>query len=319
MQKSIAQKRTPCVILTYMERSLTYTVDPQHDGTTVLQFLKEQGYTRHIFVLLKQTENGILINGRWAYVIDRLRCGDTLTVRLLEEPKKPFYDPESAKALPSLSIVYDDEDLAVIDKPAQMPVHPSLEHSGDTLAHAAAAHYGARGESFPYRCPSRLDRDTTGLIVLPKHLLCAASLSRQIAERTFSRTYLAVCRGKTPQNGCIDAPIARAAGSVMERCVDFSAGAAAVTHYRRLAYDAKEDLSLISLTLDTGRTHQIRVHMKYIGFPLIGDFLYNPDYSQIARQALHSYALDFTHPVTHEKKHFTVQLPPDMKRLFPSF
>lgn len=302
-----------------MERIITYTIDSAHAGQTILQFLKEQGYTRHVFVLLKQTTEGILLNNRWAYVKDKLSCGDTLTVRLVEEPKKTSFAADVPSASLPLSIVYEDEDLVVIDKPAQMPVHPSLNHYDNTLANAVAAHYDSYGHSFPYRCPSRLDRDTTGLIVVAKHLLSAGILSHQISERLFSRTYLAICRGKTPDSGCINAPIARAADSTVERCVDFVSGAPAITHYERLSYDAVKNLSLLSLKLETGRTHQIRVHMKHIGFPLIGDFLYNPDYTEIARQALHSYALDFTHPITHEKKHFTVQLPPDMKRLFPSF
>ena len=112
------------------------------------------------------------------------------------------------------------------------------------------------------------------------------------------------------------APISRKEASTIERCVDFTNGEAAITHYKRIAYDAQKDLSLVQLQLETGRTHQIRVHMKYINHPLIGDFLYNPDYRYITRQALNSSEIEFTHPITNQKMHFHIPLPSDMKCIF---
>ena len=127
-----------------------------------------------------------------------------------------------------------------------------------------------------YRCVNRLDRDTSGLLILAKNMFSAAVLYRQSAERKIHREYLAIAAGEIPEEGIIDAPIARAADSVIMRCVDFSCGERAVTHYRRLLYSKENDCSLLRIRLETGRTHQIRVHMKYIGHPLLGDFLYHP-------------------------------------------
>ena len=146
-------------------------------------------------------------------------------------------------------------------------------------------------------------------------MLSSAILSTAAARREISREYIAIASGKTPESGTIDAPIGRVAGSTIERQIDFENGERAITHYRRLAYH--DGLSLLSLHLETGRTHQIRVHMKSIGHPLIGDFLYNPDFTKINRQALHSYRLRFTHPVTKKPLVFTAPLPEDMQALFP--
>lgn len=298
-----------------MKRILTYTIAPQYGGYTISQFLKEHGYTHHVLVLLKQTQEGILRNGRWAYVTETLFPGDTLTILLAEAPKETSILPVR---LP-FPVVYEDEDLVVVDKPSHMPVHPSVNHYDTTLANAAAYHYQASGERFTFRCLNRLDRDTTGLTILAKHALSAGILSRQIRTRQLHRTYLAICQGLVPDGGTVDAPIARAADSTVERCVDYEKGEHAVTHYKRIAFDPKTKLSLVRLQLETGRTHQIRVHMKYIGHPLIGDFLYNPDYTCIGRQALHSYMLDFVHPVTQKKMQLSAPLPQDMKCIFPSF
>ena len=148
-------------------------------------------------------------------------------------------------------------------------------------------------------------------------MLSSAILSTAAARREISREYIAIASGKTPESGTIDAPIGRVAGSTIERQIDFENGERAITHYRRLAYH--DGLSLLSLHLETGRTHQIRVHLKSIGHPLIGDFLYNPTDTTIKRQALHSYRLTFSHPITGESFVLTAPLPDDMHCLFPDF
>jgi 23S rRNA pseudouridine1911/1915/1917 synthase len=141
----------------------------------------------------------------------------------------------------------------------------------------------------------------------------ASRLSTMVKNREIHRQYLAVAEGLVPDHGIIDAPIGRVDGSTIEREVNFETGDRAVTHYARLDYKNENGFSLVSLQLETGRTHQIRVHMNYIGHPLPGDFIYNPDYSIIKRQALHSSRLEFSHPVTGEPLHFTAPLPDDMK------
>lgn len=298
-----------------MKRILTYTISSAHSGDTILQFLKSLNYTHQVIVDLKKTPNGILRNGIWAYVNEILNDGDIITITIDEEPKNSTIIPIH---LP-FSIVYEDEDIVVINKPAQMPIHPSINHYDSTLANAVAFHYNNLKQPFTFRCLNRLDRDTTGLTILAKHALSAGILNQQIRQRNLHRTYLAICQGQVPSFGTIDAPIARVSSSTIERCVDFNNGERAVTHYKRITYDSAKNLSLVRLLLETGRTHQIRVHMKHLGYPLIGDFLYNADYTYINRQALHSYQLDFIHPITQEKMHLTAPLPQDLQSIFPSF
>ena len=182
-------------------------------------------------------------------------------------------------------------------------------------ANAVAWYYSQKGEPFTYRAINRLDRDTTGLLILARHMLSACVLSNDMLNRRIKREYRAIVCGRTMDTGTINAPIARVEGSTIERQVDFGKGESACTHYRRIAYNERLDLSLISLWLETGRTHQIRVHMKSTGHPLPGDFLYHPDYRHISRQPLHSYRLGFTHPVTGQSMEFTAGLPKDMERL----
>ena len=191
---------------------------------------------------------------------------------------------------------------------------------------------GSKNEAGPFRCINRLDKDTTGITILAKNSLSGGILGRQMNERKIHRTYLAIVRGITPESGTITAPIGRKEGSVLERQVDIGQGEYACTHYFRLAVKeifpkntfsreplSPDALSLIALRLDTGRTHQIRVHMSYFGYPLIGDFLYNPDFSLTKRQALHACQLKFEHPITKAQLCFTAPLPADMQMLFPEF
>ena len=161
------------------------------------------------------------------------------------------------------------------------------------------------------RCCNRLDRDTSGLTVVSKHLVSGSILSTMTKNREVHREYLAVVKGRvTPSSGTICAPLARKEGTIIERMVDFEHGEEAITHYK-LIREANGH-SLVSLKLETGRTHQIRIHMKYLGFPLIGDYLYNPDMEHMTRQALHSHHMEFAHPITSEWMSFTAPLPADM-------
>ena len=290
-----------------MERILTYHIDSLSAGKNITAFLKEQGYSRHMFTHLKRTENGILKNGKWAYTSEKLLEGDALTVHIVEESSSSQIVPVKME----LVIVYEDEDILILDKAADMPIHPSINNYENTLANGLAYYFSSKGVAFTYRCINRLDRDTTGLLIIAKNMLSAAILSDMVKSRNIHREYLAVAQGETPESGIIDAQIDRKENSAIERIIDFERGERAVTHYRRLAF--KNGYSLVSLKLETGRTHQIRVHMKYLGYPLPGDFLYNPRYSRINRQALHSHRLEFDHPITKEKLIFTSPLPADMQ------
>ncbi len=303
-----------------MDRTLLYRISSEDLPSTVGEFLRRAGYSRHIITLLKRTFHGICLNGDPAFTNRTLTAGDVLSVFLKEEEPS---SPVLPVSLP-FPIIYQDEDLLVIDKPSGMAVHPSQDHHDNTLANAAAWYFSRMGEPFVFRCINRLDRDTTGLLILAKNALSAAVLSAQMKERRIRRTYLAAAEGCVPPEGTIDAPIGRVPGSLVERRVDTDCGDRAVTHFSRLALrDVRipsgeiQTCSLVLLRLETGRTHQIRVHMASIGHPLAGDTLYNPRTKLLKRQGLHSYSLDFFHPVTGERMRFFSPLPQDMASLFP--
>lgn len=296
-----------------MNRTLTYIITTAEAGLPISKYLKQQGYTSRNLIALKQMPESILVNGHWVHINHSLQENDTLTVRIQEEHSSEKIPPVE---LP-LDIVYEDEDLLVINKPAGMPIHPSMNNYENSLGNALAWYFSKQNKPFIFRCINRLDKDTSGLTVVAKHMVSAGILSAMVASKgkntsPFTREYHALVRGNvTPVSGAISAPIARKEGSVLERVVDFEKGEHAVTHYQVLA--EKNGHSLVSLHLETGRTHQIRVHMKHIGYPLIGDYLYNPDMEHITRQALHSYRLCFVHPITHKPMEFIAPLPADMQ------
>ena len=295
-----------------MNRTFTYLITQKDSPCTVESYLKKRGYSHPILVQLKKTQNGILVNQKWAYVKTILNPDDKLEIHLEETASSEHIVPVE---LPFYH-VYEDEDILVVNKPADMPIHPSINNYENTLANGIAWYFAEKGEDFVYRCINRLDRDTTGALILAKNPLSAAILSVQMKKRQILRTYLALVDGLLPDFGTINAPIARMEGSVITREVNFGTGESAITHYERLA--AGKEYSLAELHLETGRTHQIRVHMKYIGHPLPGDYLYNPDYRRINRQPLHSYQLEFTHPITGKVMLFTAPLPIDFISAFYS-
>lgn len=294
-----------------MERTIVYKITESPDGIRTEQYLRRLGYSYRSLTQLKKIPDGIRINGIPSYMNTPLQTGDTLTVHIRETESSPNIPPVE---LP-LHILYEDEDLLVVNKPAGMPMHPSLNNYRNTLANGLMYYYQSQGKPFVFRCTNRLDRDTSGLTVIAKHMVSSGILSGMAVRHEIRREYLAVVRGSVnPASGTIDAPIGRAGTSLIERRIDWESGESAVTHYRVLK--EKNGFSLVSLLLETGRTHQIRVHMKHIGYPLIGDYLYNPDMEKIRRQALHSWRLAFRHPITGEYMEFKAELPEDMLRIF---
>ena len=290
-----------------MERILEYEISKLDAGRTIKDFLQAKGFSGQNIVELKKMKESILLNGVWEYVTCRVKEGDRLSVCIKEE--------ESSEKIPPVElpfpVVYEDEDIVVVDKPADMPIHPSLNNYENTLGNAAAYYFAKQNKAFVFRCINRLDRDTTGLTVLAKHMVSAGILQSQMVERKISREYLAIVEGtfEDPE-GTIDAPIGRKEGSTIERMVDFENGERAITHYKVL--EQKENTAMVALKLETGRTHQIRVHMTSIGHPLIGDFLYNSDNKEMGRQALHAWHLTFTHPITKEEMILEAPVPEDM-------
>ena len=276
-------------------REINYIVPPEFDGVQAQVLLKALGISRRAVISLKQS-GGLTRNGDILRTIDLVHAGETVTLRLPG-------GVESAQANPELhaGILYEDEDVVVFDKPPDMPVHPSQRHHDDTLANIFAAKF----PGLPFRPINRLDRNTSGLCVCAKNQLAAASLSGSIAK-----VYFAITDG-TPPGDTIDAPIGRVGGSVIERCVTPD-GKPAVTHFTRIAGERR---ALLRVTLETGRTHQIRVHMAYAGFPLCGDDMYGGDCSDISRQALHCGEVSFDRPFTGLRITVTSPLPADMRAL----
>lgn len=305
-----------------MIRDLIYTISAPEAGLTIEKFLRAKGCSHHILTGLKRTEDGIRLNEKRAYTSQILSADDTVMIHLEETESSPGIVPAPVP----FSIVYEDEDLMVIDKPWGTPVHPSQGNHDNTLANGIADYFSRQGIPYVYRCINRLDRDTTGLLILAKHGFSGAVLSTQMMERKIRRTYRALVEGRTKSEGTVDAPIGRREGSIIERQVDPEHGEHSVTHYRTLEHFSLSALkppvpasaehpssltcSRIELKLETGRTHQIRVHMAYIGHPLLGDTLYRPENpSGMDHHALHSYSLEFTHPVTGKELYFSVPEP----------
>ena len=293
-----------------MNRNIDYIIDEDSAGLRVEQFLRRKRYSGQNLSEIKRMPKSILVNGVHYYMRQELSTGDHLQVRICET--------QNSEKIPStklpLDIIYEDEDLLVLNKPAGMPIHPSLNNYTNSMANALAYYFQSQGKPFIFRCCNRLDRDTSGLTIVSKYLVSGSILSDMTKYREVHREYLAIARGSvTPSEGTIQAPLGRKEGTIIERTVDWEHGEDAVTHYK--VVKEANGHSLVSLRLETGRTHQIRIHMKYLGYPLIGDYLYNPDMEYMTRQALHSHHMEFTHPITGEHMSFTASLPEDMARV----
>lgn len=291
-------------------RILTHTVLPEEDGRMVKGILRgslQLSYT--LLKSLKWRENAILLNGQSVHVNAIVRAGDVVSVALSERtPREDLYRKNAAAP----DIVFEDEDLLVLNKPAGVAMHPKAD---DAAAPSLAAMLtGYLGEGSVPHFVSRLDKGTSGLLIAAKSGYVHDRLRRALHSSELRREYRAVAVGQvTPPRGVIDAPIGRAEGSIIRRCVRED-GLASRTEYEVL--QTTERFSLLRLRPETGRTHQLRVHMAYLGHPLAGDWLYGTeDKNLIARPALHSYELWFTQPVTGQDLHFTAPIPQDMQRL----
>ena len=289
-----------------MEREILYIIDGEYKD--IQDYLKAKGYSASNITTLKKYENGIMLNGVWAYMNQKPAVNDRLLVRVCENKKSENIVPVDIK----LDIRYEDEDIIVINKGSDMPIHPSLNNYENSLANALMHYYN--GENFVFRCINRLDKDTTGLTIVAKHFLSAGILNIAMQNRQIKRVYNAIVKdnGRLPDVDTIDLPIAREDDTLIKRKVSPD-GQRAVTHFKVL--QRFEKYSLIELRLETGRTHQIRVHMSHIGTPLVGDYLYNEDdYGKISvRPLLHSKSLEFIHPVTGERMYLECDLPVDFK------
>ncbi len=279
-------------------RIINFNITEKDDKKQIKTFLREFGVSSSLLTKLKHIENGITKNGVFAKTIEELSSGDTLTVKI--ENSGHIARPMTA----DIEIPFEDEDIIVLNKPPLMPVHESRNHIGDTLSNFVAYHCG---ENMAFRAVYRLDRDTSGLVLVAKNELAAAKLAGKI-----KKDYYAVVDGIIESDGIIDAPIARCGDSIIKRRVDEN-GETAITEY--FPIKAIDNRTLIKFNLKTGRTHQIRVHMEHIGHSLLGDSLYDGDCSKINRQALHCKDIYFTHPISETPMHITCDFPDDIKNL----
>lgn len=291
-------------------RILTHTVLPEEEGRMVKGILRgslQLSYT--LLKSLKWRENAILLNGQSVHVNAIVHTGDVISVALSERaPREDLYCENTAAP----NIVYEDEDLLVLNKPAGVAMHPKADNAA--VPSLAAILTGYLGEGSVPHFVSRLDKGTSGLLIAAKSGYVHDRLRRALHSSELRREYRAVAVGQvTPPRGVIDAPIGRADGSIIRRCVRED-GLVSRTEYKVL--QTTERFTLLRLRPETGRTHQLRVHMAYLGHPLAGDWLYGTeDKNLIARPALHSYELWFTQPVTGQELHFTAPIPQDMQRL----
>ena len=290
-------------------RYLQLHIGPELAGADVNSLLRRRlGLSGTVLRRIKWLPDGITVDG--VRVRYRVQPGQTLSVRIS--------DPDSAgQPVPvdgPVDVVWEDADLAVVNKAPGVLVHPSHGHFDDTVGNYLMARWRKNGEEAGFHPVHRLDKGTTGLLAVAKHPYGQEKLKNQLHTGHFRRVYLAVCDGiPAPPEGIIDAPIGAVPGSLIAREVRAD-GKAARTHYRVLRTSGAR--SLVELELETGRTHQIRVHMAHIGCPLTGDFLYGTeDHDLISRPALHSARLELTHPVTGERLALSLPLPEDMARL----
>lgn len=299
-----------------IKRIIDYKITKEYEGMKISEYLHLKKYPENALKKLRHQEGSIILNGDIVHMNHRFSFDGTveennLSIAIIE-------DAQSEK-IPAIKhkfeIVYEDEDIILVNKPMRMPIHPSLNNYENSLANALAFYFAEKGEPFIFRCINRLDRDTTGLTIVAKHYLAAGILADEMKHREIKRVYYGITKGAgLPSEGRIEMPIARKEASTIEREVNFENGEAAITNFSVLS-TAKKEISLVKFELETGRTHQIRVHMKALGFPLIGDFLYNPDDKTMSRQALHAGEISFTHPVSGEYMSFKVDLPMDMQEI----
>lgn len=286
-----------------MSRTVTYTVPGELHGEKLIVFLRGHiGISARLLPKLKNDPEGLLRNGEHIRTIDRIYEGDVISITFPEEkctvPPADFCKPD---------IVYEDEDILIINKSPYIAMHPTHNHQGDTLANIISAHLLAEGKNTVFRAVGRLDKCTSGLVIIALNAHAANVLSENVYKE-----YLALAGGFFEGNGTICKPIIRPDPGKTYRCVGEN-GEYAVTHWKCEKTDGKR--SLLRIHLETGRTHQIRVHFASENAPLIGDDMYGSKDTSLDRAALHCAKLSFSHPITKEKMTVEAPLPEDMQRV----
>ena len=299
---------------------MNITVTKALDGMTVKDWLYKNGISRGLITHLKKLECGITVNGEHATVRRVLYEGDVLSLAIDDR-----HDDENDNLVPTempLDIIYEDDDMVAVNKPPNMPTHPSIGHFDDTLANGLAYYFSSRGIPFVFRAVNRLDRDTSGIVLIAKNRISAARLGELMKSGAIKKSYVAVLNGVlTPSSGQINAPIRRREASIILREVcgeDAPDAKSALTAYETLA--ASNGISIVRAEPITGRTHQLRVHFAHMGAPIVGDGMYGTAETsptkydrEMSRHALHAYALEIDFGDRCLK--LSANLPNDMCRL----
>lgn len=289
--------------------NLSYQIDKDEHYDNVLHVLKEQFLLSDRLITKLKKANKIYLNSLPTYTKKSVTVGDTVSVLIdFEEDNSNIV----ASNIP-LNIIYEDDYLLVLNKPANIAIHPSILHFDNSLSNGVKFYFDKLGLKKKIRIVNRLDRNTSGIVIFAKNEYIQECLIKQMKTNEFKKEYLAIAKGiLESKSGTLNFPIARKEGSIIERTVS-SDGDSAITHYD--VVKEFNNLSLVHIVLETGRTHQIRVHFSHIGHPILGDTLYGSPSKLINRQALHSYKLTFIHPVTKKVVSLEAPLPNDIKNI----
>ena len=261
---------------------LLYKVKNDECFDNIKEVLKTKFEISDRLLLKLKNNNKIFLNGQPANIRYPVNSNDIVEILI-------DFDEDNTNIVPNkmeLNILFEDECLLILNKPAGFPIHPSMLHFEDSISNGVRYYFDSIGLKKKIRPVNRLDKDTSGIVIFAKNEYVQECLIRQMKRNEFIKEYIAICNGTLPHtSGIITAPIARKENSIIERCVS-DTGDTATTHYKVIKTDGK--LSVVNLKLETGRTHQIRVHMAHIGAPILGDTLYSTASNLISRQALHS-------------------------------
>lgn len=292
--------------------NLEYVVKDLSLYKTVRQVLKSEFNMSNRLITKLKFNKLILLNSAETYLDKLLSIGDVVSCSL-------NYEEESENIVPTkmdLNILYEDDCFLILNKSYNMPVHPSILHYDNSLSNGVKYYFDLIGLKKKIRPVNRLDRDTTGIVIFAKNEYIQECLIKQMQNKTFYKEYLAILNGvPNPPSGIIDAPIARKENSIIERCINPN-GDSAISCYKVIDTNSKSDISLVRFVLKTGRTHQIRLHSKFIGHPILGDTLYGVPSALIKRQALHSYKVRFIHPILKKIIEIQAPIPDDMNSSF---
>lgn len=291
---------------------LSYTVKDNEHFDNIKEILKTKFEISDRLLLKLKKLNKIFLNNSPTNIKAPVNSNDIVEISL-------DFDEDSTNIVPTkmnLKIIFEDDYLLVLNKPAGYPIHPSMQHYEDSISNGVKYYFNSINLHKKIRPVNRLDKDTSGIVIFAKNEYVQECLVKQMKNNLFKKEYIAICEGILPSaSGTINAPIARKKDSIIERCID-NCGDSAITHYDVIKNN--DELSVVHLVLETGRTHQIRVHMAHIGNPIIGDTLYGNCSKLIKRQALHSHKISFIHPVTKEFITLSAPLFEDMKVIIDS-